>query len=449
MLQLEQNLYFAIHRLRGSSVGQLFRRYQQEDRQRLASQQTAEQQLIALLDHCQHQVPYYADLLNPLSIAQRQDPIQCLQRLPILTKARLRENFERLQSGDLAKRRWYSNTSGGSTGEPVRLIQDQAYWDHETAIQMLSMEWTGQRFGEPTLYLWGFSKDIARSQSGLRWVVNRLIAHNELVNAYHMTPHTMQAVVQRLNTHPPRLIVAYANVIYELARFIERQQISLRPQQAILSSASTLHPFMREKVEAVFQCKVFDRYGSREVGDIASECEAHRGLHVFPWTCYLEIVDDAGLPVPPGEEGNILVTSLANYAMPLLRYQIGDRGILAADETCPCGRRGQRLVSIAGRINDTFQRADGTLVSGGYFTRLLYYRDWVRRFQVVQKSYTSILFKIVGNPGTAHRPEELEEIRQKAQTGMGADCHIDFEFVDDIPVSASGKFRYTICEVVR
>ena len=119
------------------------------------------------------------------------------------------------------------------------------------------------------------------------------------------------------------------------------KSLPIRPQVAIMTSAGTLHPLMREKIETAFQCKVFNRYGSREVGDIASECEAHAGLHVFPSGNYIEIVDDQGHPVPNGEEGNILVTNLYNYAMPLIRYYIGDRGVLSRSDRCACGRQGQ------------------------------------------------------------------------------------------------------------
>jgi len=114
---------------------------------------------------------------------------------------------------------------------------------------------------------------------------------------------------------------------------------------------SHMHPaggwFMREKVEEVFGCPVYNRYGSREVGDIAGECKYHQGLHVLPWGSYVEIVDEAGNLVEPGVEGRILVTCLTNYAMPLIRYDIGDRGALAGEFKCPCGRDGQMFARLA------------------------------------------------------------------------------------------------------
>jgi phenylacetate-CoA ligase len=203
---------------------------------------------------------------------------------------------------------------------------------------------------------------------------------------------------------------------------------------------------MRETIEEVFLCKIFDRYGSREVNDIAGECTAHRGLHVFPWGCYVEIVDGEGKRLPAGTEGNIVVTCLSNYAMPLIRYQIGDLGILSAESNCTCGRRWQTLERILGRNDDIFKMADGTQIEGGYFGFLLYSRPWVLKCQVIQKSNSWILFKIKKSEHD-YSPEELADITRKVKTLMGEDCRADFEFVDDIPSSPSGKFRYILSEV--
>jgi phenylacetate-CoA ligase len=280
----------------------------------------------------------------------------------------------------------------------------------------------------------------------MKMTLLNLLTQDTWVNAFRMTTTSMREFFNQINIHPPELIISYAQAIYELAQFAEHEQLSIRPQKAILTSAGTLHPFMRQKIEAIFQCKVFNRYGSREVGDIACECEIHNGLHVFPWGCYVEVVDQDGNPVPKGVEGDILVTSLANKAMPLVRYAIGDRGILSLDETCACGRRGVKFHKISGRNVDAFRMADGTLVDGEYFTHLLYFRDWVKKFQVIQEDYQTVVYKIVGTPSD-DKSDEYAEIIQKTQKLMGDDCKIRFDFVDNIPLASSGKYRYTISKV--
>jgi phenylacetate-CoA ligase len=444
-LNLRKQLYYGSHRMIGRSLGQVYENYYREDRLGLRNN-IVEPSLAKLLDHCEASVPYYADLIAGVGGSYRQDPKTWLRGFPILTKEKVRKNFGRLQSRDLASRKWIYNTSGGSTGEPVRLIQDRDYLDCQMAVQMLSFNWAGRDFGEPAVRIWGSERDILEGSMGLPMRILNWLTNDQYLNAYRMTPERMRTFIELLNARPPALIIAYPQAIYELAQFAEREGLAVARQTAILTSAGMLYSFMREKLKKVFGCEVFNRYGSREVGDIASECREHAGLHVFPWTNYVEIVDDEGRPVPNGKEGNILVTCLTNYAMPLIRYAIGDRGILSQRERCSCGRSGQILQKVSGRIGDSFRTKDGTLVYGGYFTQLLYFRDWVVKFQVIQKTYSRILFRIAKSE-MEPAANELKEIANKTRVVMGADCQVEFEFVADIPPSHSGKYRYTISEV--
>ena len=444
-MNLRSSLYFQAHRLVGIPIG---REYQQLLREEYSKHpvEIIRNRLTDVLSHCHRNVPYYTCIMNTLGNSYQIDPIAYLADFPILTKATIRQNFEQLKSADLVQRKWKYNTSGGSTGEPLRLIQDRDFVALTGAIQWLSFHWAGREIGQAAIRVWGSERDILQGSIGLKMTLLNQLTRDTWVNAFRLTPATMRAFIGKINTHPPELIIAYAQAIYELAQFAELEQIPIAPQKAILTSAGTLHTFMRQKIEAVFQCKIFNRYGSREVGDIACECAAHAGMHIFTRGCYVEIVDDDGHRLPDGMEGEILVTSLTNKVMPLVRYAIGDRGILSPDETCICGRRGLKLKKISGRNVDAFRKADGTLVDGEYFTHLLYFRDWVKKFQVIQEDYQTIVFKIVGSAPNG-KPEECKEIIQNTKKVMGDQCVVRFDFVDDIPLASSGKYRYTISKV--
>jgi phenylacetate-CoA ligase len=137
---------------------------------------------------------------------------------------------------------------------------------------------------------------------------------------------------------------------------------------------------------------------------------------------------------------------MTNFAMPLIRYAIGDRGTLSPREECLCDRRGQILERVSGRSVDAFRTQDGTLIDGEYFTHLLYFRDWVRKFQVVQTDHSRIVFRIVRSSSDCET-YELDEIAEKTRAVMGSACTVEFEFTADILAGASGKYRYTISEV--
>jgi phenylacetate-CoA ligase len=405
---------------------------------------TAGTALNQLLAHCREAVPYYADLLQGVEFepSGAAKPQEILQHLPVLKKETIRAHFERLRSKDLHSRKWSYNTSGGSTGEPVHLIQDAEYEDRSKAVSLLYDSLLGCDVGEPLVRLWGSERDIvggtrSRKARFFNWLTN-----STWMNAFRMSPEQMRHFVWTLNRVRPRLILAYAQAAYELARFVEQEGLRLTPQRAVVTSAGTLYPFMRAKIAEVFGCKVFNLYGSREVSEIACEIPGVDGLLVAPWGNYVEILDNEAKPVRAGEEGNIVVTCLTNFAMPLLRYWIGDRGAML-----PAAQAGiQILKHVSGRNVDAFRTRDRTLVDGEYFTHLLYFRPWVRKFQVVQKSYERVLFKVVRVNGDPPR-SELEDIVAKARLVMGRECRVDFEFLADLPPHPSGKYRYTISEV--
>jgi phenylacetate-CoA ligase len=404
--------------------------------------------LLEILEHCKKNIPYYRNVFDSLGDIElrKGDPIEILKKIPTLTKDIIRRHFQDLQSKDLNERKWYYNTSGGSTGEPIRLIQDREYSSRGEAITYLHYWLVGHEIGERMVMLWGSERDILESSVRIKEKIKNSFWNIKWMNAFRMTPEKMKQYISLLDSSPPDLLLAYAQSIYELALFAERSGIRVASQRAIMTSAGTLYPFMREKIEEVFRCKVFNRYGSREAGPIACEHPGSGGLWVAPWGCYIEIVDEYGNPVPPGVEGDILVTSLINFAMPLIRYKIGDRGVLSPDSTTPSGLRGQILRKVSGRNVDMFKCRDGTLIDGEYFTHILYFRDWVRKFQFIQKDFDMVAVNMVKADGKV--PDgDLEDITGKIQVLLGKGCRVEYSFVEDISPSPSGKYRYTISEV--
>ena len=445
-MNLRKQLYFRFLEARGGRSPEFYEEFRRKDDLR-EGQAEAAALLGRLLTHCCHAVPYYAEAIRSGGKDWKGDPYAILRRLPVLTKEILRTHTTQLTSRDLDQRAWYYNTSGGSTGEPIRFIQDAYFRDRSAAITFLYSSWTGCEPTDPEIRLWGSERDILNGTQGWRNAAVNRLKRLRTFNAFRMTTGGMRQYIEVLNRTRPKLIVAYAQAIYELAQFARQNNLLTVPQRAILTSAGTLHDFMRETIESVFGCRVFNRYGSREVGDIACQCTRHGGLHVAPWGNYIEIVDNNDRPVSDGDVGDILVTSLNNYAMPLIRYRIGDRGRLSS-RPCPCGRSGQILDRIAGRNVDAFRTADGTLIDGEYFTHLLYFRSWVTKFQVVQRNYSEIEFKVVGTRERCSQAE-IDEIAEKARLLLGPQCAVSVRFVTDIEPSPSGKYRYTISEVAQ
>lgn len=404
----------------------------------------------ALLCHAYENVPYYRRFIEQLGgprIIEKEGAKVVLAGLPFLTKRLIRENWEDLKSQDLPNRKWFYNTSGGSTGEPVRLIQDRTFHDQGQALKEFYDLWTGYRPGMPKVILWGSERDLLVGRETWKIRFGRWLRNEHWLNAFRMGPAEMKRYVKIINTVRPVQILAYAEAMYELARFVEQEELEVWSPRAVMTSAGTLYDYMRELIGRVFQAPVYNRYGSREVGDIACECEAHQGLHICPLTHYVEIVRENGSPAPPGEIGEVVVTSLTNYAMPLIRYRIGDMAAWAEYE-CSCGRKWPLLKEVTGRTADTFISPSGIRVHGEYFTHLVYFRDWVRKFQFIQETRERVRLLVIPAVPKEKLKEiidqERADIEQKIQAAMGPECKLEIEVVDDIPSSPSGKYRYTI-----
>lgn len=413
-----------------------------------------EERLRAILRHAYENVPYYKKQIELLGGPQtiEKDVKSFLLELPLLTKSAIRESWEELKSQDLKNRKWFYNTSGGSTGEPVRLIQDSVFREYGQAVKALFDLWTGYRIGMPKVILWGSERDLFLGKERFKVRFGRWLRNEYWLNAFRMGPSEMREYVRLINDVRPVQILAYAEAAYELARFVEREGLKVSPPRAVMTSAGTLYDYMRETIQQVFGAPVFNRYGSREVGDIACECEAHEGLHVCPVTQYVEILREDGTPVGPGEVGEVVVTSLTNYAMPLIRYRIGDMALWAA-EKCSCGRAWPLLKTIIGRVADTFITKDGTRVHGEYFTHLVYFRDWIQKFQFVQEDYDFISLLVVPSCRFEEAREivkhEHQDLEKKVQIVMGGSCRLEIKLVEDIPPSPSGKYRYTVSKVAK
>lgn len=408
--------------------------------------------LEVLLRHCESRTRYYAETFREAGVTPTTHvtPEQ-FKRLPLLTKDIIRSRFEDLQSTDLANRKWRVNTSGGSTGEPTRHVQDASYDEYVAAIKALFDEWTGYRVGDAQVRLWGSERDLMVGRDRLRHRVGRWVRNERWLNAFRMSPDRMREYVEAIRRVRPRQILAYVDAAVELGKFLEAHGLEVPPPGAIMTSAGTLHPHMREVIERCFRAPVFNRYGSREVGDVACECERHNGLHVCSPTHHVEILKSDGTPTDAGEVGEVVITSLTNFAMPLVRYRIGDLAAWSAAQ-CECGRGWPILSEVTGRVTELLFTANGSTVSPLTLVHMIGVTSnpggWIRQFQVVQQRDRSLLVRLVAvvppDQIRARYETQLGQIEAAIQRAFGGGASVSFEFPSEIQPSPSGKYAYVI-----
>jgi phenylacetate-CoA ligase len=405
-----------------------------------------DKKLAALLHHAAGNVLFYQSRIKgDMMRAIDNNPRSVLEMMPVLTKSDLRDSAVKMFV-DMG-RGTFRNSSGGSTGQPVVLYQDADYQASSLASTLLLYEWAGMNRGDSHALLWGAERDLVRGGLGLRRILADFIGNRITLNAFRLSPDRMRDYVARINRFKPVCIEGYAECLYQFAQFVERNNFPVAAPKTIVSSAGTLFPVMRQQIESTFRTVVFDRYGSREVGNMAAECDHHEGLHVFGETCIVEVVDNNGGLVQEGEEGEVLVTSLTNFTMPLIRYQIGDRAVLGKSR-CSCGRPYPMLEKIAGRSGASIATEDGGVVSPEFFIHLIgvMHNDGnIGKFQVVQEALDHLVVRLVPAPGAdltvwPHREVLVNHIRKV----VGEQCRVDIRFEKDIEPTATGKHLYTI-----
>jgi phenylacetate-CoA ligase len=212
-----------------------------------------------------------------------------------------------------------------------------------------------------------------------------------------LPPDAVARYCRRLAEFRPDVVVSYAGTLELLARRLGRADAPRVRPRAVVSSAEPLGPRRRRLVEAAFGCPVFDRYGTREVGVVAAECPRHEGLHVNARHLWLEIVDDDGRPLPPGETGRVVITDMRNRQMPLLRYALDDRAAAIA-APCPCGRTLPRITPVAGRTTDVVLCPSGRVLTEVPFERALEAEGGVEQFRLVQPEPRRLRVELVA-PG--------------------------------------------------
>lgn len=444
--------WHSVLRVTGNTMRELAQLQQWERLAPEPSRAVAADRLRTTLARAWQDVPFWRTALGSAGIvsASGEADERLLAQLPVLDKATMRAELQTL----IARREGsgaYWNTSGGSTGEPVRFRQDAAYKDAVRAAAMLFNTWAGYAHGRTMVKVWGSERDLFDGGENARTRMVRWLRGEVWLNAFRMTPAQISAHLETINRLRPSFVLGYVESVYDLARAAEVAGIRMSTPRGVMTSAGPLELPVRDVIRRVFGAPVFNRYGSREVGDVACDCAEGTGLHVITPYHHVEILRPDGTPCIPGEVGEVVLTLLTNRTMPLIRYRIGDTAAWATGE-CPCGRSWPRLATVTGRISDMFVRPDGARIHGEYFTHLFYFLDWVSKFQVVQHSPQHIELLIVlrerHEDAAAAHAAALAEIVSKVRLVMGPECRVDLSFPDSIAPSASGKFRYTISHVV-
>jgi phenylacetate-CoA ligase len=314
----------------------------------------------------------------------RQHPTgDSLAQLPLLTKTELRQMFPALRQSYSGRDDLRINSTGGSTGEPVFYLRSRQLDHRGAGASHAMLRLLGWQPGMARVSLWGSERDIGRAERHAGWL-ERLLADSILIGGFAPGEREYRRFVDAVRGHRGCAVYGFTSLLTECARLVLDRQWEIAPGTVSTAwvGAEKLSDEGREMFHDAFHVKLRDHYGSRECSSIAAECE-HGTHHINP-RYIVEVADyDTHQPLAAGQEGVLLVTDLFNDATPLIRYEIGDIGAVAATD-CRCGRRGPQLAALSGRLAEMFALPSGKRVSSLYFNHLLKHYPAVHQFQVLQ-----------------------------------------------------------------
>jgi phenylacetate-CoA ligase len=363
---------------------------------------------------------------NTRYYANRYSGIDAFEELPILTKQDVVAHLNEMLAHEHDPSTTPIGYTGGSTGKPLAFWYDETKHELMRAGMMRSYMLSGWRPGQKILNFWGARQDTVSGGvfGGAVW--DDFIAAEKTLPAHEIDAAKLRNWAKFIQRYRPTLLQGYASILATLAGHVIEHRLTM-PNSLIgvYSTAEVLTSSQREMIEHAFGCKVFNQYGSREIPNIACECR-HGRMHVFTDMVWLEAVD-----------GNLLVTSLTNRLMPLIRYENGDSGELL-DGTCPCGSPFPLMAMGMCRSNDFIVTPDGRRLHPSFFNRLLYGQTQVQEYQFVQETTDKVMLRLAGTPPTG---DSLAQMQQAIAT---EGLLLEIETVPEIARTSSGKHRFVI-----
>jgi phenylacetate-CoA ligase len=399
-----------------------------------------------ILVHAQEQVPYYTKKFAEAGLkTQKLTSIDLgsLNQIPILSKQDLREFGTTTL---LARKREHGGSffaSSGSTGTPTQVLFSHAMHQRWSAIfEARIRHWAGvNRFTSRGMI--GGRRVLPDASNNPPFYRYNIFEKQVYFSAYHISAKNVANYINGINKYHVQYMTGYAMSNFFLARFIHEANIQVNEQKAVITSSEKLTQEMRDSFKAAYNCKTFDSWSGVEACALVSECE-YGNLHISPDAGIVELLDDDMKPVPPNTLGNVYCTGFLNYDQPLIRYAIGDSMMLSS-ETCACKRSMPLIKEIVGRTEDVVIGKDGREMVR--FHAIFNGLTTVSSAQVIQHKIGEIILKVV--PVTLKvSDEEKELMKQRVYSQLG-DVEILIEEVNDIPLTANGKFKAVISTVQR
>lgn len=364
-----------------------------------------------------------------------------LRKIPIVTKDQIRENLKGMMARNFRADEIHTSQTGGTSGVKMIFYRDNRCLTGKEASLHRFDKWAGWDFGRYMGLVWPAHQDFIGYNTFKSKIRNHFYKRLVIFPAAVMDDASCSDYLVKLRRTLPTMILAFSSPIHELAKYMERNGVSDIRVQGIVTTGEPLYDYQRELVSRMFHCDVQDSYRSREAGPMAQECQAHEGMHINAEYLHIDI-DYQNLPGwSEGQTGNVIVTDLLNYGMPLIRYDMGDVAVMNG-RSCSCGRGLPLIDKVMGRALDVLVTPKGNLIST--IALVMYLVNGapglIGQMQVIQDRNDHLTFRMTRDP----LPSKEVMDHQKRIVGklFGEEMGITYEYVDSIARENSGKYMF-------
>ncbi len=410
------------------------RRHQWLKEEELAKIQ--EKKLRAIIKHAYHNVPFYRELYDSVGIKPEDiKSIEDLRILPIITKKDVQKNYpDKIIANGVDINRCGIGHTSGSSGISLEICSGLRTIEYSQALFGYAFFESGLKLTDKLVNLTHPYYKITNT-----WFRKLGILRKENINL-HDPPGV---IIEALKKAKPDVIYSFPSVILLLAKEIEEKGISGISPRMIVTQGETLTEYAREKIGDAFHTEVYDTYGASEFMRLAFECQERSGYHIITDCAVVEFIKD-GKNVDAGEPGEIVVTGLYNYEMPLIRYNLDDIGI-STKEKCACGRGFPLIGNIEGKVDDFLFLPSGRTVS----PKLLVWLErtpGIAEHRTIQKEKDRFIVQVVRGKGFSK--ETISQTKQHIKLEFLPDnVKVEVKVVDEIRREKHGKLKRVVSEV--
>ena len=361
----------------------------------------------------------------------------------ILTKSKLRKGIRNnIYHKNLKKMKYEIAASGGTTGDPVIIFMDRNARSHGSAALLRYYDWWDVKIGDKMALLWGRQANPNHSKLYiLKTELHKLLGNRLYLNSFVLNNEILENHYKEIFNYNPIILRGYANSLYLFAVYVNNNKLPLWTNLKVISSTS--EKLTKEKkvfIETVFNKPVTDQYGCGEIYGAAFECPEGRNIHISEEHVHIECLNEVDEPVFE-KEGRIVITDLDNYVTPLIRYEVGDLGIITKKQ-CICNRSHLVLKEITGRLSNELIMGNNNKISQGFWPDIFKKHSEISEATVYVISPEKLIIDFLLHKDFSKN--NLTHLKISINEVVGKGIEIEFRKVKKIIKSNSGKHNWVI-----